>query len=164
MGKKNKVSILVPGTNKKRAPQLQKPRRKSWTKMRRENFLTELATTANVRAAARAANMCPQAAYKLRNRDPGFYREWLDALTQGYEQLELMLLEQAMYGLEEDVWYSGAIVGTKRRHSDVVALTLYRAHRETVLRRRSTDEPEEIRTRLATKLLEMKSRLSANDK
>lgn len=125
--------------------------------------MTELAATANVTAAARAAGMCPQSAYNLRNRDAGFYKAWIGALTEGYERLEMLLLERAMHGLEEDVWYRGEVVGSKRRHSDAVALTLYRAHRETVKRWAPPTKSDDIRERLTAKFAAMKQRLSDDD-
>lgn len=146
----------------KRTPQRRRARRKSWTRERRERFLSELAETSNVTAAARAADMCPQAAYKLRDRDAGFYRAWIGALTEGYERLELALLERALHGLEVDVWYHGKKVGKDRKYSDTVALTLYRAHRETVKGAPEAEDSETIKARIAAKLSLMNRRLGGN--
>lgn len=56
-------------------------------------FLLALSATANIRLSAAAAGASEKSFYKLRDRDPGFAREWRRALAQGYEQLEAALLE-----------------------------------------------------------------------
>lgn len=138
-------------------PQLQKPRRKSWTMGRRETFLAELAATCNVSAAARAAGMCPQGAYRLRDRDAGFRAAWMRALGEGYERLELMMLERAMFGVEKHVWYRGEQVGSMRSYGDATGLALLRMHRDTVKGASAPDaqDVEAARARLAAKFSEM---------
>jgi hypothetical protein len=69
---------------------------KGWTKAKRTRFLDTLAATAHVRMAAKAAGMGPQAAYKLRRRDPAFAALWAAALELGYERLETGLLARAL--------------------------------------------------------------------
>lgn len=103
--------------------------RKSWTKQRRERFLVELAASCNVSAAARAAEMHTTSAYNLRSRDPEFRAAWSEALAQGYERLELAMLERAIHGVEKDVWYRGEQVGKVNAHSDALGLGLLRIHR-----------------------------------
>ena len=69
---------------------------KGWTKAKRTRFLDTLAATAHVRMAAKAAEMGPQSAYKLRRRDPTFAALWDAAREQGYERLETALLARAL--------------------------------------------------------------------
>lgn len=59
----------------------------------RIRFLLALAASANVRLAAAAAGHSHAAFYGLRRRDPGFAREMRLALAQGYERLEMALVE-----------------------------------------------------------------------
>lgn len=97
----------------------------------RECFLEALAETSSVIAAAALARVAAQSAYRLRRTDPEFAAQWLAALHEGYDHLEMELL--------------GYLRGTApRRKMDVLAaLRLLAAHRETVERRRALDEEED---------------------
>lgn len=103
---------------------------------RREVFLAELALTANVAASARTAGVAEAAAYSLRRRDEGFRRAWLEALAEGYAQLELQLLERALYGTPK-VAAKGV---PAREFSERLALALLAAHRDTVMKERARAE------------------------
>ena len=56
-------------------------------------FLAALSATANVRMSAAAAGASVAAFYRRRRRNPAFAREMRMALEQGYERLEMALLE-----------------------------------------------------------------------
>lgn len=144
------------------APKARKPRAHSWTKARRETFFSALAETANVRAAASQAGMSYQSAYKLRKRDGGFDASWQSALAEGYERLELMLLERAMHGAEQDVWYQGKNVGKMRNYSDSLALSLLRAHRDTVKRAPPEQDEAALRAMLSARFSEMNRRMGGD--
>ena len=58
-----------------------------------ERFLETLAESSNVRAAADAAGIAPRAVYRLRRDDPDFARAWYAALAEGYDNLEMEMLE-----------------------------------------------------------------------
>lgn len=71
----------------------------------RQAFLSALSATANIRLSAKAAGFTHAAFYQARARDPGFAREWRLALAQGYERLELALLEGAQpESHRDDAW------------------------------------------------------------
>jgi len=55
----------------------------------RNAFLAKLAETSNIRQAADHAGVSPTTVYDLRRRDPGFAQRWLDALCEGYDNLEM---------------------------------------------------------------------------
>ncbi len=55
-------------------------RRDGWSPELKIAFLDHLAATGNVRGACAAAGMSPEAAYRLRRRDPFFARGWGIAL------------------------------------------------------------------------------------
>ena len=76
--------------------QRRRSRKDGWTKTRREAFLAELAQSCNIRRAIAAAGMTQSSSYRLRQRDPVFAQQWQDALTLGYERLELALLRRAL--------------------------------------------------------------------
>lgn len=164
MSKSDKGGSARKGSVAKR----RKPRRKSWTKERREQFLSTLAETANVTAASRAANMCPQGAYAFRKRDAAFRAAWHQALSEGYDRLELIALERAMFGTEKEVWHSGKKTGTMRNYSDSLILGLLRMHRASVRpgdapREDEDEEAERLRAELAAKFEEMSRRMNADD-
>ena len=58
-----------------------------------QRFLAALSASANVRLAAKAAGFSHAAFYRRKRADPGFAREWGLALAEGFERLELALLE-----------------------------------------------------------------------
>lgn len=101
-------------------------------KKRIERFLAELAATSNVAAAAAAADFAVSNVYRLRRTDPDFARRWYAALSEGYDNLEMELL-QHLRGL--DAGASEALAEAKQRKFDVAtALRCLTAHRENVAR------------------------------
>ena len=79
-------------------PQKHRVRVDGWTAQRRARFLEALAESCNVVEACRTVGMAKKSVYNLRQRDPGFAAEWERALEQGYAELEMMLLGQAIFG------------------------------------------------------------------
>jgi hypothetical protein len=61
-------------------------------------FLDHLAACANVTAAAAAAGVGVSTVYDARRREPGFARQWDEAIEIGYATLEALLLERAARG------------------------------------------------------------------
>jgi hypothetical protein len=90
-------------------------RHDGWTPERKVCFLDRLAARGNVRLACRAAGMSPEAAYRLRRRDPLFARGWAAALVKAREVTEQVLAERAIDGVEEKVWYRGELIDTRLR-------------------------------------------------
>lgn len=103
---------------------------------KRALFLAELAVTANVAASARVADVLAPTAYALRRRDEGFRAAWEEALAEGYAQLELQLLERALFGSPKPA----AKGEPAREFSERLALALLAAHRDTVLKTRARVE------------------------
>lgn len=66
-----------------------------WSDEAEERFLSVLAKTCNVKAAAKAAGFSTVTLYKRRARWPGFAAEWDVAVAQGYARLEARLVELA---------------------------------------------------------------------
>ncbi|MGE4305869.1 MAG: hypothetical protein AB7E24_17790 [Novosphingobium sp.] len=100
----------------------------------RKAFLAELAATSNVAASARKAGIATSRAYDLRRSDPEFYREWQVALCEGYDHLEMSLLQRLREGEIKPA--SGARRGT-RVFDNATALRLLAAHRESAARQRA---------------------------
>jgi len=91
-------------------------RHDGWTDTRTAQFLEHLAGHGNVRAACARVSMSPEAAYRLRRRDALFARAWLAALNLAREASAEILACRAIDGIEEEVWYHGEVVGTRRRY------------------------------------------------
>lgn len=103
----------------------------------RKPFLAELAATSNVAASARKAGICTSSAYEARRADPEFYREWQEALCEGYDHLEMNLLQRLREGEVKPA--PGAKRGT-RVFDNATAFRLLIAHRETAARQRAIIE------------------------
>jgi hypothetical protein len=91
-------------------------RHDGWTDTRTAQFLEHLAGHGNVRAACARVSMSPEAAYRLRRRDALFARAWSAALNLAREASAEILACRAIDGIEEEVWYHGEVVGTRRRY------------------------------------------------
>ncbi|MET0372614.1 MAG: hypothetical protein ABW039_14720 [Sphingobium sp.] len=107
-----------------------------WTPARRRRFIEALVATCNVSEAARVAGRCLSSAYNKRRREPGFAREWEQALAIGYDELETALLRDALFGCEdEELTLDGEGVlktrKVKRGRDRGVALRLLTQHRAT---------------------------------
>lgn len=86
-----------------------------WTPERKALFLNRMACHGNARAACRAVGLSAEAAYKLRRRDSLFARAWAAALVLARENGEQVLGERAIEGVEEEIYYRGELIGTRRR-------------------------------------------------
>jgi len=93
------------------------PRHNEWTRAKMVLFLRELAATQNVAVAAKHAGMSRTSAYALRNRLKGtpFDLGWEVALEMGFHQLAHAVMDRALNGVEEQLFYHGELVGTKRK-------------------------------------------------
>ena len=96
-------------------------------------FLNHLAETSNVKASADAANVTQTLVYKKRRTDPAFAQAWYAALAEGYDTLEMELLERLRTGRLEDTLPDG----TKRKFDIGTAFKCISAHRDTVLREKA---------------------------
>lgn len=93
-----------------------------------DRFLEALAATSNVTAAAAQAGIETGAIYRLRRSDPDFARSWYAALAEGYDNLEMELLQHLRGG-------EGAEGSAKNKKFDTAtALRCLTSHRETVAR------------------------------
>ena len=91
-------------------------RHDGWTPARKAQFLEALAGDGNVRAACARVGLSREAAYRLRRRDALFARAWAAAQLQARERVGEVLGTRALEGIEEQVWFRGEVVGTRRRY------------------------------------------------
>uniref|UniRef100_UPI003594019D hypothetical protein n=1 Tax=Parasphingorhabdus sp. TaxID=2709688 RepID=UPI003594019D len=99
-------------------------RHDGWHPDLRVKFLEALARTGNVGAAAHYVQHSRQSAYDLKRRDPDFARVWLAALLLAREVAQDTLQERAIEGVEEEVFYHGEVVATRRRYDSRLLLAL----------------------------------------
>jgi len=113
-----------------------------WT----QAFLSELAATSNVSAAARKADVSATKVYDTRRHNPEFAHAWREALCEGYDNLEMELLRRLRTGELKPV------PGTKRTRAfdNATALRLLTVHRETVARERAVRDNEDADAILAS--------------
>ena len=78
-------------------------------------FLDHLAREGSVLAACAAAGVSRQSAYVARRRDHAFARGWDAALVLAREHVADVLASRALHGVEEDVFYHGERIATRRR-------------------------------------------------
>lgn len=113
-------------------------RKDGWTLRRRAKFLEILRMTSNVSEAARAVRLSVTGAYDLRRRDHGFAEQWMEALEEGYAELEMALLRQALHGSKVtetlDDGTEGGARRTKTVHSypHAMGLRLLMSHRDKI--------------------------------
>ncbi len=91
-------------------------RKDGWSGALKIKFLDHLATKGTVRAACAAAGMSAEGAYRLRRRDALFARGWAAALVLAREAGSDELACRALDGVEEEIWYRGEMVGTRRKY------------------------------------------------
>jgi hypothetical protein len=92
-------------------PRLRKSRRSEWTRIKEQAFLTALAHTCNVTAAADAAGVSVSNAYARRKKLAAFRAGWAEAIATAYQRLELVMLDRALTGPRRS---SSARMGAKR--------------------------------------------------
>ncbi|MDG5748254.1 hypothetical protein P8Q88_08670 [Qipengyuania sp. XHP0207] len=123
----------------------------------KDKFLAELARTSNVAAAARKANVDPGAVYKARRSDAEFYRNWQEALAEGYDNLEMDLLRRLRIG----ELTGGGPTKSRRKFDNAIAFRLLAAHREAVGRQkalRANEDEDAIIASINEKLSKMRER------
>ena len=79
-------------------------------------FLDRLAQCGNVLASARATGVSRSTAYRMRRACPRFARLWDGALLLARPQVEAVLADRAMNGVEETIYYHGEAVATRTRY------------------------------------------------
>ena len=107
------------------------PAKVTWTKARETKFLEHLALSSNVRASERVALVPLGAAYRHRKQSDDFRRNWDQALKDGYDRLELAMLERAINGVRV-ITTVGNKKTRKIEYSEGMAMTLLKAHRASV--------------------------------
>jgi hypothetical protein len=100
----------------------------AWT----DTFLKALSRCPNVSAAAEAAGISRQYAYRIRDEDPDFAAAWQDAVDQSTDSLVGECYRRARDGVTKPVFQGGQHVGDVQEYSDTLAIFLLKSHRRAV--------------------------------
>jgi hypothetical protein len=122
-------------------------------------FLSALADTSNVAAAARKASIDVSTAYHKRRHDHEFNRKWQVALCEGYDNLEMELLYRLRTG---ELKPAAGAKRAVRSFDNATAFRLLAAHRESAVReraRRDYTTAGEIRAAIDRKVEELRQRV-----
>ncbi|MFL6845664.1 MAG: hypothetical protein ACJ8ER_12370 [Allosphingosinicella sp.] len=122
--------------------QLRRKNRKGLTKGQILTFLAALAETCNAAHAARLAKRSAQVFYALRGRNAAFRTAWNEALSEGYDFLEIELVRRARFGAPKDIFYQGEKTATTLVYNDGTSLRLLQAHRRSIEHLRASDREE----------------------
>ena len=102
-------------------------------------FLRALALTGNVRAAAKRAGASRATVYRARQACPHFETLWDAALVRARAEVEAVLADRAINGVEEQVFYHGEEVAVRRRY-DARLLLAHLGRLDRLARERRTRE------------------------
>jgi len=147
-------------------PQIRRKHKRALTGPEIETFLTILAETCNVSLSAREVGRSARVFYDLRRRDAGFRAGWGEALREGYDLLEMEMVERCRFGAPKDVFYRGRKTATTRVFNDATALRLLHLHRKSVERMRAADgagrrDAKTIFDELAARVAEIEAEAAA---
>ena len=95
-----------------------------WSPAIRQAFLIALAQNGEVRAAAGAVGFSAQSAYRQRARDPAFADAWDAARIAAREVVLEEVVNRALNGYEEEVWFQGELRGHRIRFDNRLLLAL----------------------------------------
>lgn len=136
-----------------------KPRARDWNAKKEKAFLSSLTETCNVKLSAKRAGVSHNCVYERRNKHASFRASWDAALSTGYAQLEMMMLERALHGVVKTVTTRDGTTTTMREYSDRTALALLRMHRDNASyasERNDPSELEEARDRIVERLARLR--------
>ena len=145
----------------------EKPKRRTaramdWTPAKQKKFIDALTESCNVTFAAKKARVSLTTVYRQRSQDATFRAEWGRAVSAGYSQLEMMLLERALHGVEKPVPVKASEAGVMRHYDDRTALALLKLHRDGAAAAEeavNSAEHEEACERIVERLARLKERL-----
>ena len=144
------------------ATKSRKPCGREWTRQKEVAFLSALAETCNVTAAAAAGGVSMGGAYERRKKVAAFRAGWAEAIATAYQQLELAVLDRSLNGTEKITTRKDGSEERVRDYPNAVAMTLLRMHRESATRAAEIaapqDDIEEVRQRIFQKLQRLRKR------
>ena len=150
------------------AGQLKRAGHDRWSQRKEKLFFDELAATANVKRAAAAAGVSPNAVYQRRTRDSHFKAKWAAVLETGRASIEMHLVEAANRTFDPDELDTGDV---QPKVSVAEAIRIVQTHgskkqQEEMLpdpyaeeaARMTQDEVAELREKIVRKLRRLRDR------
>lgn len=111
-----------------------------WTPKARAKFLDTLGRLGNVTLAAEACGLSRARAYQIRESDQAFADEWDAAEAEAADRLEAEAWRRAVEGVDEPVFFKDEQVGTIKKYSDTLLVTLLTAHKPDKYAKRTKNE------------------------
>lgn len=93
-----------------------RPPQTQFSRSLQAQFLRRLADSGEVRVAVSALPVSHQTVYRMRRACRAFAQGWDAALIVARQKAEDILASRAMHGVEEEVYYHGEVVATRRRY------------------------------------------------
>ena len=93
----------------------------------KETFVQMLGNLPNITAVARLLNVTVKTVTFARKKDPEFDEDVKAAIEEGYDMLEEEARRRAVDGVVEPVFFNGEQVGSVRKYSDTLLVTLLKA-------------------------------------
>lgn len=103
-------------------PDSSHPAQTQFSRALQAKFLRLLADSGEVRVAARSLPVSHQTVYRMRRACRTFAKGWDAALIVARERAEELLASRATHGVEEEVYYHGEVVATRRRYDSRLLL------------------------------------------
>ena len=154
-----------PAEERGASAQLKRAGHDRWSERKEKLFFDELAATANVRRAAKAAGVSTQAVFARRLRDSHFRAKWAAVLETGRATIEMHLVEAANRSFDPDELDTGDVV-PKVSVAEAIRITQAHGSRKQELAdpweedpvEASRDEIADIREGLVQKLQALRRR------
>jgi hypothetical protein len=108
---------------KERKPQV------AFTNDLKREFLSELRRTCNITKASHKINISRITAYSAKKVNSKFSDAWDNALQEGLDLLENVVMQRAFDGVTKNIYYQGKKCGEEKVYSDGLAMFLLKAHR-----------------------------------
>jgi len=140
---------------------------RDFDKTKRDDFIETLTESCNVKYSAEQAGVAVSTVYRRRAADATFRARWDQAISVGYSQLEMMMLERALHGVEKPAPARTGSEGVMRHYDDRTALALLKQHREIAVAAAgrtqvNRTEHEEACERILARLARLKERLDGS--
>ena len=98
----------------------------------KDDFIAALREVPVIVHACKAVGINRVTAYRARDADPEFARDWDAALEDGIDRAEQEAYRRAVLGVEEPVYQGGQLVGTRQVYSDSLLSLVLKGRRKKV--------------------------------
>lgn len=100
-------------------------------------FLASLREVPVVTRACDVAQIDRSTAYRARERDEAFSKDWDDAMEAGIDRAEQEAFRRAVEGTDKGIWHQGVLVGSEKVYSDAMLGLILKGRRKKVYAERT---------------------------